>query len=92
MSGATPNGFAASVVSVGDSATLLCAARTDRRKVTLVQHGTTDVFIGGDDVTTTTGVLLDGTAGAQLEIETTAAIYGIVGTSTQDVGVIEVFS
>lgn len=89
MSGATPNGFSASVVSVTTSATQLAAARTDRRKVKLVMHGAADVFIGPtDQVTTATGVLLVGTKGTQMEIETTAAIWAVAG-GTVAVGVID---
>lgn len=78
-------------VTVSTTATLLLASRPGRRQAVLVQLGTTDVFIGGSAVTTTTGVLLTGTKGATLTIETTGAIYGIVGAATQAVSVAETF-
>lgn len=86
------NGFATGQETVGNTATPICAARSDRQKVTIVNHGTTDVYLGGDDVATATGILLTGTAGAQVTLETTAAIYGIVGTGTQAVSFAEVFA
>jgi hypothetical protein len=88
----TPNGFRTAQVSVGTTATLLCAARADRRAVTIEDLGSTDVYIGDANVTTGNGILLPGGAGSSITIPTTAAIYGIVGTGTQTVGVAETYS
>ena len=78
-------------VSVGTSATLILPARRQRRSLLIVQHGTNAVYIGKDEnVGTTTGVLLTGTAGAGISIPTTGEIWGIAG-SAQTVSYIEVY-
>jgi UDP-N-acetylglucosamine enolpyruvyl transferase len=90
--GPTPNGFRTAQPTVGATATLICAARADRGPVTIINHGTTDVFIGDANVTINNGALLNGAKGQAVTIHTTAAIYGIVAAATQAVGVIETFS
>lgn len=67
----------------------VAAARATRRSVTVVNHGTTAVYLGTGTVSTANGVLLPGTAGAAFTFYTTAAIKGIVGAGTQTVGVSE---
>lgn len=79
-------------VSITTSATLIVAARTTRRSVTVTNLGTTAIYIGPSGVTTTTGSLLIGTAGAAISIPTTAAVYGIVSSGTQSVSYIEVYN
>lgn len=69
--------------------TLLAAARLGRHAVTIVNHGTTDVFIGRKGLTISTGVLLVGTKGASITIPTQDDVYGITGGGTQAVGVLE---
>lgn len=88
--------FAATQVSVANTATLLAAARTGapgtgRVDITIENFGTTDVFLGGSGVTTSTGMKLVGSPGAAITIPTTAAVYGIVATSTQTVSVLETY-
>lgn len=86
------NGTIASAqVSVATTATQLVAARATRQAVTIVNHGTTDVLIGLSGVTTSTGLLLAGVKGQTITIYTTAAVYGIVGTGTQTVSVLEAY-
>ena len=77
-------------VSVGTSATQILPERGGRRAVTLINHGTTDVYIGTTNtVTSSNGALLTGTEGASIRIEgAVQAIYGIAGTA-QAIGVIE---
>ncbi len=73
-------------VSVANTATQIVAARATRREVLIVQGGTTDVYIGySSGVTTATGVLLPGSAGAALTLKTTSAVYGIVASGTDSV-------
>lgn len=79
-------------VSVGTSATAIVAARARRRSVTIVNHGTTDVYVGGTGVTTGNGVLLPGTKGAAITIETTAAVSAVVGSGTQTVSYFEEYA
>lgn len=88
----TPNAFSTAQVSVAATATLVCAARADRSSVTVESHGGADVFIGDANVTTSSGALVPGAAGASITLPTTAAIYGIVAAGTQTVSVIETFS
>jgi len=88
--------FAATQVSVGNTATLILAARTGapgtgRLAATVTNIGTIDVYVGGGGVTTGTGQLLPGVKGASLTIPTTAAIYGVVATGTQTVCALETF-
>ena len=83
--------LATNQVSVTDSATAIVAARAARRSVLIFNHGTTDVYIGGAAVTTSTGILLVGTAGAAVSIPTAAAVYGIVASGSQTVSYIEVY-
>lgn len=75
---------------VAATATIIVAARADRRSVTIVQGGNADIFLGGPTVTTTTGLLLLGTKGSAVTLDTTAAVYGIVATATQPVSFAEV--
>ena len=83
--------FATNQVSVTSAATAIVAARATRRAVLIINHGTTDVYIGGATVTTATGILLAGSEGASISIPTTAAVYGIVASGTQAVSYIEVY-
>lgn len=75
------------VVGVANSATLISAASSTRRKIT-IQNFTEAasnpvVYVGGLTVSTSTGIaLLDGNSRT---FETTAAIYGIVVTGTVNV-------
>jgi len=76
---------------VASTATLIAASRIGRDTVIIENHGTTNVFIGASDVTTSTGLLLPGVVGASVALETTSAIYGIVATGTQAVSYAENF-
>lgn len=78
-------------ISVGTSATLICAQRDQRRGILVVNHGTTDVYIGNSNVTTSSGILLTGTKGASISIPGNMAIYGIVGSGTQTISFIEIY-
>lgn len=76
-------------VSVGTSATLIIAARTGRRAVTIINEGATDVRFGNSNVTTGNGALLTGTKGSTVTLPVATAVYGIVGTGSQNVSFIE---
>lgn len=82
------NGIATGQVTVLTAALLICQARGDRKRITIV-NGATAVVIGTSAVTTVTGVAL--AAGAQLVLETTAAVYGI-GAASSPVSYIEEFA
>jgi hypothetical protein len=73
-------------VSVGTSPTPIVSARTGapgtgRVSVTIVNTTTTPIYLGGSGVTTTTGELLPGIVGASITLNTTAAVYGIAGST-----------
>jgi len=52
-------------VSVTTTSATVVAARAGRRALLIVQHGTTDVYLGTGTVTTTNGLLLKGVAGGK---------------------------
>lgn len=82
--------LATSQVTVGVTATSIAAARATRGSITIVNSGTTDVFIGPAGVTLVNGVLLSGVKGATITLNTTAAVFGIT-TVAQIVSVAETF-
>lgn len=69
--------------------TLLVQARQGRRRVLITQHGTTDVYLGASNVSTTNGLLLTGTKGTTVILESTADIYAVVAAGTQRVSCLE---
>jgi hypothetical protein len=73
--------IATNQVTVGVTATLIVAARTGRKNVTIFQEGNTLVRVGASGVALATGVPLIGTQGANLVIDGGAAVYGIAGSS-----------
>lgn len=83
-------------ITVGATATLIVPARTGlagsgRVSTTIVNPGATNIYIGGSGVTTSTGMLLPGISGANMTLTTTAAIYGIVASSTATVSEFELY-
>ena len=72
-------------VTIGTSPTLIRAFEGNRIAIAVIQHGTTDVFIGSSSVTIGTGALLVGVKGASIAVQTRAALYGVVQTGTQTV-------
>jgi hypothetical protein len=83
--------LATAQVSVAATATLIVAARVGRKEVTIVNHGTTAVYLGPSGVATTTGQLLAGVAGEGITYSGGAAVYGIAATGSQTVSVAEVY-
>ena len=78
-------------ISITTAATKIIEARSNRRSLLIVQHGTNAVYIGKNaDVSTTTGVLLTGTAGTGIAIPTTGEVWAIAG-ATQTVSYIEIY-
>lgn len=77
-------------ITVTTTATQIVSANTDRRALLIVNHGTTDVYIGTSSVATSDGVLLKGTAGANITVPGTMAVFGIVSSGTQAVSFIEI--
>lgn len=78
-------------VSVGTTATLIAPARAGRQSLLIVNEGTTVVRVGTASVATGTGAYLAGTAGQTLRMDTSGAVYGIVGSGTQTVSFVEIY-
>lgn len=85
------NNIATGHVSVGTTATLICAARSGRTSVVILNEGTTEVRLGAIGVTTATGVLLYGAKGSGISLDGGAAIYGVVASGTQTVSFVECY-
>jgi hypothetical protein len=83
------SGFTPGQITVGNTATLIVAARSGRVRVTIQNMGTTVVYLGGSTVTTATGFRLPGVDGSAYTTQNSAAIYGIVAAGTQAVSFIE---
>ena len=83
--------FETGQVSVTTAATKVVSARSNRRSLLIVQHGTNAVYLGKDNtVLATTGILLTGTAGTGISIPVTGEVWAIAG-ATQTVSYIEVY-
>jgi hypothetical protein len=84
-------GYDTNQVSVGATATLIAARRPGRNAVTVINNGgSAKVYLGNSAaVTTSTGAPLAAADGASVTIPTQEAVYGIVGSGSQAVGVIE---
>ncbi len=84
----SPQGYpdvATGQVTVTDTATQIVAANADRGGVTIVNEGTTDIWLGEAGVTIATGILLAGFKGASVMIPTSVAIFGIADTGESQV-------
>lgn len=82
---------ASNQVSIADTATQIVGLRANRQGIVIINNSNTDIFIGDDTVTDTTGALLLGVKGSAITIETTAAIYGVVASGTATVSYMELF-
>ncbi len=81
------NGIATAAVSVTTSATLLAAADSARQSALIQNNGGADIYIGGSGVTTSSGIKVE--AGSSLTLDkTTAAIYGIAASGSQNARVL----
>jgi hypothetical protein len=66
------------------------AVNANRAALVVVNHGSTNVFLGfSNAVTPTTGVLLVGVPGSSLTFQTQTVVYGIVATGSQIVSFYE---
>lgn len=80
------------VVAIDTTATgiVIKASNANRRRITVVNHGTAAVFIGFDtSLDATNGILLPGIAGTSLTFFTTAQIRGITASGSVNVGYYE---
>ncbi|QPQ55593.1 hypothetical protein IC614_03045 [Allosphingosinicella flava] len=83
--------YAHGQVTIGTTPTVIAVMQDERGAITIINHGTTDVFIGGAAVSTGNGALLAGSKGASITIPTIGPLYGIVGTGTQLVSYLETY-
>jgi hypothetical protein len=72
-------------VSIGTTATQILAANANRMRLLVTNLGTTDVYLGGSGVTSSTGHLLKGIAGYPVALRFTGAVYGITASGSQSV-------
>lgn len=84
-------GLATNQVTVTTTAAQIVATRISRAAVTIVNESTTDVRIGGVDVTIGNGILLLGQKGAWITLATKAPIYAVVASGTVSVSCAEIF-
>lgn len=61
--------------------------QADRKSVVLYNKSNVDVYIGGSAVTTSTGVLLS--SGDMIAIDAASGVYGVSGTTTGTINVLE---
>lgn len=84
--------IATAQVSVTTGNISVAAARTGRRSVTITNiTGTSIIYCGNTGVTTSTGAYIALSAGSNLTLNTTAAVFCTVAATTQTVSVAETF-
>lgn len=74
-------------VDCSTTAEEVVSARGTRNNLLLVNQGGVEVYIGGSAVTTSTGIKLG--VGASLNIQTTAAIFGVTKMGSATIHYIE---
>jgi hypothetical protein len=74
-------GFTTGQATVLQVALQIAPANAGRENITLVNTSAVACWIGGPGVTVGTGLLLAGVVGATLVLPTTAALFGITGSS-----------
>ncbi|MCL6577989.1 MAG: hypothetical protein K6T73_01200 [Candidatus Bathyarchaeota archaeon] len=84
----TSSSITADQVVVGESATVIVQANANRRSVIIRNQGSTDMYIGGSEVTSSTGLLIKPDEAIVLD-RTTAAIYGSTLSGSTTVGYLE---
>lgn len=70
------NAIATGAVNVGEAATVIVPADSQRTRLTLQNESSVDIYLGGSAVTDADGLRLG--AGGSLSLDTGAGIYGIV--------------
>lgn len=73
-----------SVVSVGSTATLICAADDIPRTIYVHNAGGAKIYVGGSTVTTTTGYHIGNNESADFFIPVRQTLYGVVASGTND--------
>lgn len=78
----------AAQVTVGTSATSLTASGVAGARAIIRNAGSTSVFLGPSDVTTTTGYELATGESVEFALTSGSELFGIVATGTEDVHVL----
>ncbi len=71
------------------TATQIVATNANRSRVTLVNTGTVDTYIGSSGVTTGNGILLVGIKGAMMVLYHDDAIYGVTSGASSTISYME---
>lgn len=89
----TGNGTATSLASfqvqIGTTPTLIVPASAGGYRATITQMGNSDIYLGGPNVSPTTGSLLPGGVGKERTVNNTQPLYGVVISGNQAVTVLE---
>ena len=72
-------------VTVATTATLVLPAEDKNRTVYFHNPSGTKIYLGGSNVTTTTGFHLDSNSSQDFFVPTNEKMYGIVASSTHDI-------
>ena len=89
---AAPMNIATGIATLNAQNSLIVAARTGRKSVTIIQESQVLIRLGGPGVTLQTGARLDGIVNENAPIEGGAEIHGVVAPgATATVSYIEVF-
>jgi hypothetical protein len=67
----------------------IASFRATRRSITIINIGTTPVYIGSGTVSASNGGFLPGVSGASITLNVTSAVKGITATGSQVVSVLE---
>ena len=78
-----------SVITVTTSPTLLVAATAAATRTIYLQNDAADIYIGGSTVTTTTGLTAAKDTQFVLMLPPQCAVYGLAGTGTHTVRVMQ---
>lgn len=77
------------VTSIADTATLVATALAGRKKMTIQNLSSSDIYLGGSGVTTSNGLLLKKGDSYTEAIGAGCALYGIVASGTANVRVLQ---
>lgn len=85
--------FVCGQTTVTSGGVLIAASRATRRGITIINHGLTDIYLGGAGVSTTTGLKLKGLDGTSVYMSITGAVTGIVASSStgQTISYMEIY-
>jgi hypothetical protein len=86
-----PANLAPFQATVTTTPTVLAPARTQRQLVTVINSGTTAIYLGGAAVSASTGVMLPGVAGASITIAFTGDLYAVTASGSEAVTGYEIY-